>query len=109
MGRSGTLAADPKAWSKTGGGAVMVKVVMYTTATCPYCVAAKNLLVSRGLSYEEVRVDINPAKFEEMMGLAKRRTVPQIFINDRHIGGFDDLVKFDKSGDLAKVLDEDRA
>jgi glutaredoxin 3 len=101
-GKSGLL-------SKSGGNAVMIKVVMYTTATCSYCVAAKNLLVSRGLSYEEVRVDKDPAKLAEMLALAKRRTVPQIFINDRHIGGFDDLVKFDHDGDLAKVLNEDRA
>lgn len=82
----------------------MTTVTLYTSAICPYCVAAKNFLKQRGLAYEEVRVDLDPARREEMMARARRTSVPQIFIGDAHIGGFDDLVAADRSGRLADIL-----
>ncbi len=82
----------------------MVSVEMYTTASCPYCVAAKNLLKQKGFDYSEIRVDIDPQRREEMLKrTGGRRSVPQIFINDTHIGGFDDLVSADRSGKLAEI------
>ena len=83
----------------------MPKIEMYTTAICPYCVAAKNLLKTKGLSYEEIRVDADRARFDEMLARAAgRRTVPQIFINGTHVGGFDDLSAADRSGKLAELV-----
>ena len=78
---------------------------MYTTAMCPYCVAAKNFLKSRGLSWTEVRVDTDAAARALMWEKTRRSSVPQIFINDKHIGGYDDLVAFDREGGL-KALQE---
>ena len=81
------------------------KVEMYTTAICPYCVAAKNLLRSKGLEYTEQRVDSDPDQRATMLQrTGGRRSVPQIFINDIHIGGFDDLVAADRDGRLAEII-----
>jgi glutaredoxin 3 len=78
---------------------------MYTTAICPYCVAAKNLLKQRGLDYTEIRVDTDPARRDEMLArTGGRRTVPQIFVNGVMVGGFDDLVTADRSGKLAEIV-----
>lgn len=82
----------------------MNRVQLYTTAICPYCVAAKNFLVSRGLGYEEIRVDRDPVQLQDMIARTQRRTVPQIFINDHHVGGYDDLVALDRAGGLAPLL-----
>jgi len=82
----------------------MAKVVIYTTAVCPYCVNAKQLLAQKGVEYTEVRVDLDPVKREEMMKLSGRRTVPQIFINDESIGGFDDLSALAMAGKLDALL-----
>ena len=82
----------------------MPKIEMYTSANCAYCVAAKNLLKSKALDYQEIRVDLDAARREEMLARARRRTVPQIFVNDRHIGGFEDLVAAERSGELAKLI-----
>jgi glutaredoxin 3 len=83
-----------------------VPVLMYTTAVCPYCVRAKQLLKARGVAQiEEVRVDLDPARREEMMQKTQRRTVPQIFIGDTHVGGCDDLVALDAAGGLRPLLD----
>ena len=82
------------------------KVVVYSTASCPYCVRAKNLLAMKNVSFEEIRIDLNPALREEMESLSKRRSVPQIFIGGRHVGGFDDLNALNDSGELDKWLDE---
>lgn len=82
----------------------MASVELYTTAICPYCVAAKNLLKQRGFEYAEIRIDIDPVKRDEMLSRSGgRRSVPQIFINGVHIGGFDDLVVADRSGRLAEI------
>ncbi len=83
----------------------MAQAEIYTTAICPYCVAAKNFLKSRGCDYSEVRIDREPGKMGEMLERsAGRRTVPQIFINGAHVGGYDDLVAADRSGRLKELL-----
>ncbi len=80
-------------------------IEIYSTAICPYCVAAKNFLVSRGLTYDEVRIDRDRAQFETMLKRAKgARSVPQIFINDRHVGGYTDLIQLHQSGELDSWL-----
>lgn len=81
----------------------MAKVEIYTSATCAYCVAAKNLLKQKGFDYEEQRIDTDPSKLREMLDRSQRRTVPQIFVNGHHVGGYDDLVAADRSGELAKM------
>ncbi|MEW5834031.1 MAG: glutaredoxin 3 [Pseudomonadota bacterium] len=83
----------------------MPKIEVYSTAVCPYCVAAKNLLKSKGLDWTEVRIDMDPSQRDSMLARSGgRRTVPQIFINDQHVGGFDDLVAADRNGKLAELL-----
>jgi glutaredoxin 3 len=81
------------------------RVLMYTTAVCPYCVRAKQLLSARGVTgIEEVRIDLDPVRREEMMQKTQRRTVPQIYIGDTHVGGCDDLVALDRAGGLLPLL-----
>jgi glutaredoxin 3 len=83
----------------------MQAVKMYTTAVCPYCVRAKQLLKSRGVDQiEEVRIDTDPQAREHMMSITGRRTVPQIFIGSTHVGGCDDLMALDAQGGLAPLL-----
>lgn len=79
-------------------------IVMYATASCPYCVAARRLLKSKGVHWTEVAVDMRTDKRAEMMQRSGRHTVPQIFIGDRHIGGFDDLNLLDRRGELDPLL-----
>ncbi|MDX9943875.1 MAG: glutaredoxin 3 [Azonexus sp.] len=81
------------------------QVLMYTTAICPFCIRAKQLLKARGVeTIEEVRVDLDPERREEMMHKTARRTVPQIFIGSTHVGGCDDLVALDAAGKLLPLL-----
>lgn len=80
------------------------RIVMYTTAVCPYCVAAKNFLKSKGQTWEEVRVDTDPAEREKMVARAKRTSVPQIFIGDTHVGGYDELIALHRAGKLEPLL-----
>lgn len=82
----------------------MAKVDIYSTAQCPYCVMAKQLLERKGVSYNEIRVDKNPAKRQEMMTKSRQRTVPQIFINDQSVGGYTDLVGLDRAKKLDGLL-----
>ena len=83
----------------------MQTVKIYTTATCPYCIAAKQLLAKRGVTeLTEIRVDLNPAERDAMMALTQRRTVPQIFIGSTHVGGCDDLTALDAKGGLLPLL-----
>ena len=83
----------------------MSSVKMYTTAVCPYCIHAKQILKARGVEpIEEIRVDADPAARAHMMELTGRRTVPQIFIGDTHVGGCDDLVALDSRGGLLPLL-----
>jgi glutaredoxin 3 len=82
------------------------RVLMYTTAVCPYCVRAKQLLKARGVTeIEEVRVDLDPDRRDEMMQKTQRRTVPQIFIGETHVGGCDDLHALDAAGGLRPLLE----
>ena len=83
----------------------MAAVKMYTTQVCPYCVRAKALLKQRGVEQiDEVRIDLDPQQRQQMMALTGRRTVPQIFIGDTHVGGCDDLMALDRSGGLTPLL-----
>ena len=83
----------------------MPVVKMYTTAVCPYCVRAKQILKAKGVAQiEEIRVDANPEERQRMMDLTGRRTVPQIFIGDTHVGGCDDLMALDSQGALVPLL-----
>ncbi len=85
----------------------MAAVRMYTTQVCPFCTRAKALLKQRGVvEIDEVRIDLDPQQREQMMSLTGRRTVPQIFIGDTHVGGCDDLVALDRSGGLAPLLQQ---
>ncbi len=84
---------------------MMNNIVMYTTSTCPYCHAAENLLKSRGVKeISFIRVDLDPQKRSEMMERSGRRSVPQIYIGEHHVGGFDDLQTLDQSGKLNHLL-----
>ena len=81
------------------------KVLMYSTAVCPYCIRAEQLLKNKGVTdIEKIRVDLDPARREEMMERTGRRTVPQIYIGTQHIGGFDDLAALDHAGKLEPLL-----
>ncbi|TDR73504.1 glutaredoxin 3 [Paludibacterium purpuratum] len=83
----------------------MNPVVMYTTAVCPYCQRAKMLLASKGVAdIQEIRVDLDAAEREKMMAITGRRTVPQIFIGETHVGGCDDLVALNNAGKLDVLL-----
>lgn len=82
----------------------MAKIIIYSKSSCPYCDWAKQLLDAKKVSYSEIRVDQDPAKLQEMIQLSGRRTVPQIFINDQAIGGFDDLSALAKAGELDELL-----
>ena len=85
----------------------MSKVTMYSTGVCPYCVMAERLLKSKGVAdIEKIRVDTDPEKRAEMMEKTGRRTVPQIYIGGKHVGGFDDLSALDRKGGLDPLLAE---
>lgn len=82
-----------------------VVVKMYSTGVCPYCVMAERLLHSKGVEHiEKIRVDLDPQQRELMMQQTGRRTVPQIYIGDTHVGGFDDLTVLDRNGKLDELL-----
>ncbi|TAL85546.1 MAG: glutaredoxin 3 [Rhodanobacter sp.] len=84
----------------------MPKIEVYSTAVCPYCVAAKNLLKARGLEWTEVRIDTDAVQRDTMLARSGgRRTVPQIFINEQHVGGYDELLAADRSGKLKQMLE----
>lgn len=83
----------------------MARVLMYTTAVCPYCIRAEQLLHHRGVTgIEKIRVDLQPELRVAMMERTGRRTVPQIYINDEHVGGYDDLAALDHAGKLEPLL-----
>ncbi len=82
----------------------MPAVRVYSTLFCPYCVMAKRLLDGKGVHFQEIRVDEDQARREEMMRISGRRTVPQIFIGETHVGGFDDLSALDRAGQLDPLL-----
>jgi glutaredoxin 3 len=80
------------------------EITLYTSAICGYCVAAKNFLKSRNLAWTEVRIDIDLAAREKMLARARRTSVPQIFIGDTHVGGYDDLMALHRAGGLDALL-----
>ncbi len=83
----------------------MAKVIMYSTAICPYCQMAEHLLRSKGVEeIEKIRVDLDPQRRLEMMEKTKRRTVPQIYVGETYVGGFDDLAALEHAGRLDKLL-----
>lgn len=82
----------------------MHDVRVYSTLFCPYCVMAKRLLDDKGVRYQEIRVDKDPDLREEMTRITGRRTVPQIFVGQTHVGGFDDLLALDRAGKLDSLL-----
>jgi glutaredoxin 3 len=83
----------------------MPQVKMYCTAVCPYCVMAEKLLTKKGVvNIEKIRVDLDPSQLQEMMKITGRRTVPQIYIGERHVGGFDDISALDAAGELDPLL-----
>ncbi len=83
----------------------MPEVRMYTTAVCPFCQRAEQLLQARGVTaIEKIRIDLDPQRRAEMMAASGRRTVPQIWIGERHVGGFDDLAALDRAGGLLPLL-----
>ena len=83
----------------------MPRILMYCTAVCPYCVRAEQLLKTKGVTeIEKIRVDLEPEQREAMMARTGRRTVPQIYIGETHIGGFDDLAALDRAGGLDPLL-----
>jgi glutaredoxin 3 len=85
----------------------MARVLMYCTAVCPYCVQAERLLRAKGVAeIEKIRVDLQPELRVAMMEKTGRRTVPQIYIGERHVGGYDDLAALEHCGQLGRLLDE---
>jgi glutaredoxin 3 len=83
----------------------MARVLMYSTAVCPFCIMAERLLKAKGVeNIEKIRVDLEPTQKAEMMQKTGRRTVPQIYIGETHVGGFDDLSALDRAGKLDPLL-----
>ena len=83
----------------------MAQVIMYTTGFCPYCKMAENLLRAKGVeNIEKIRIDLEPKLRMEMMDKTGRRTVPQIYIGEKHVGGYDDLTQLDREGELSALL-----
>jgi glutaredoxin 3 len=83
----------------------VAKVTMYSTGSCPFCTMAERLLAAKGVrEIEKVRVDLDPGRRDEMIARTGRRTVPQIYVGDRHVGGFDDLATLDRNGGLDPLL-----
>ena len=80
------------------------EITLYTSAVCGYCVAAKNFLKSKGLQWKEVRIDSDPVQRERMVALARRTSVPQIFIGQTHVGGYDDMMALHRAGKLEPLL-----
>ena len=82
----------------------MAAVTMYTTGVCPYCQMAERLLKSKGVEVDKIRVDLEPLRRQEMMERTGRRTVPQIYVGETHVGGYDDLAALDRAGKLDPLL-----
>jgi len=82
----------------------MKKVVIYSTRICPYCMRAKNFFEKKNIAFDEIRIDQDSVQMQKMMERSKRQSVPQIFIGDYHVGGFDDLIEHDMDGKLEGLL-----
>ena len=91
--------------SNTPAGGDGPPITIYSSAICPYCVAAKNFLRSQGKSWTEVRIDLEPDARQKMMELTRRTSVPQIFIGDTHVGGYDDMIALHRAGGLQPLLE----
>ena len=90
---------------ESSGAEIMAKIVMYCTEVCPYCVRAEQLLKRKGVTeIEKIRIDLEPELRIAMVEKTGRRTVPQIFIGERHVGGYDDLAELDQAGGLEPLL-----
>lgn len=85
----------------------MPRVTIYTTRICPYCTRARHLLQRKGVDFEEISVDHDAERMDEMRRRSRRHTVPQIFIGERHIGGYDDMAMLDVCGELDPLLADD--
>ena len=85
-----------------------MKIIIYSSLLCPYCQAAKALLKKLKLEFNEILIDNNPSVKEQMIKLSKRKTVPQIFFGNRHIGGYDDLEKLNKNFDIRNLINEEK-
>ena len=94
--------ATPDAMS--AGTTTAPEIVIYSSAICPYCIAAKNFLKSRGQVWREIRIDKDPVERATMMSRTRRTSVPQIFIGDTHVGGYDDLMALSRAGGLEPLL-----
>ncbi len=81
------------------------EITIYSTLVCPYCVAAKNFLKSKGLAWNEVRIDLDPVERDKMMAKTKRSSVPQIFVGDVHVGGYDDMMAMHREGKFEPLLE----
>ncbi len=81
------------------------QITIYSTLVCPYCVAAKNFLKSKGLEWKEIRIDLDAVEREKMMAKAKRTSVPQIFVGDVHVGGYDDMMAMHREGKFEPLLE----
>lgn len=79
-------------------------ITIYSTAICPYCVAAKNFLKSKGLDWTEVRIDTDPVEREKMLAKARRTSVPQIFVGETHVGGYDDMMALHRAGKFEPLV-----
>lgn len=86
------------------GSTAAPEIVIYSSAICPYCVAAKNFLKSQGQVWREVRIDLDRAEREKMMARTRRTSVPQIFIGDTHVGGYDEMIALHRAGGLELLL-----
>lgn len=82
------------------------EIKIYTTQVCPYCVAAKNFLKSKGLEWVEVRIDTDPVEREKMLATARRTSVPQIFVGETHVGGYDDMMAMHREGKFEALLSD---
>ena len=80
-------------------------ITIYSTAICPYCVAAKNFLNSKGKQWREVRIDMDPAERDRMVAITRRTSVPQIFVGDTHVGGYDDMMALHRKGGFLPLLE----
>ncbi len=81
-------------------------ITIYSTAICPYCVAAKNFLNSKGKQWREVRIDMDPAERDRMVAITRRTSVPQIFVGETHVGGYDDMMALHRAGKLEPLFEE---
>lgn len=82
----------------------MPKVEIYTSTMCAYCLAAKNLLKRNGLDYIEIRVDTDPSRLQEMLSRTHQRSIPQVFIGSHHVGGYEQLLAVEQSGELTQII-----